>query len=215
MIVSSGGDMDGFMGEEDRDSQNGDSDGDESEMSDDSVVMSDEEASDRAYKGNVLHIAVKREPDNGTLQKTLDPLNSDSEKYLCGIVFVEHRYVALAINKFLEEVCSWDENLCFVKSQHLTGQGLKDGKSKKGNWKKQEDVLRKFRLQDLNLLVSTTVLEDGIDVPKCNLIVKFDPPRSYKSYSQSKVNKPSHSAFVQEKLLMHLNYIHTIQFFNI
>uniref|UniRef100_K1QXR8 ribonuclease III n=1 Tax=Magallana gigas TaxID=29159 RepID=K1QXR8_MAGGI len=186
MIVSSGGDMDGFMGEEDRDSQNGDSDGDESEMSDDSVVMSDEETSDRAYKGNVLHIAVKREPDNGTLQKTLDPLNSDSEKYLCGIVFVEHRYVALAINKFLEEVCSWDENLCFVKSQHLTGQGLKDGKSKKGNWKKQEDVLRKFRLQDLNLLVSTTVLEDGIDVPKCNLIVKFDPPRSYKSYSQSK-----------------------------
>ncbi|XP_062617556.1 endoribonuclease Dicer-like [Saccostrea cucullata] len=186
MIVSSGGDMDGFMGGGEEGGRDGDSEDDESEMSDDSMIMSDEETSDRSYKGNVLHIAVKRELDSESQQKTLDPLNLDNEKYLCGIVFVDHRYVALAINKFLEEVCSWDENLCFVKSQHLTGQGLKDKKSKKGGWKKQEEVLRKFRLQDLNLLVSTTVLEDGIDVPKCNLIVKFDPPRTYKSYSQSK-----------------------------
>ncbi|XP_055995249.1 endoribonuclease Dicer-like isoform X2 [Ostrea edulis] len=180
MIVSSGGDMEG-----DEEGQNGDSEEEESEMSDDSEIISDEET-DRSYKGNILHIAVKKEPENENQIKPLDPLNLDNEKYLCGIIFVDHRYVALAINKFLEEVCSWDENLCFVKSQHLTGQGLKDRKSKKGVWKKQEDVLRKFRLQDLNLLISTTVLEDGIDVPKCNLIVKFDPPRSYKSYSQSK-----------------------------
>jgi endoribonuclease Dicer len=181
MIVSSGGDMEGLDGSRDRDSEE-----EESEMSDDSEVLSDEET-DKSFKGNILHIAVKKEPENEDQLKPLDPLNSDNDKYLCGIIFVDHRYVALAINKFLEEVCSWDENLCFVKSQHLTGQGLKDGKSKKGVWKKQEDVLRKFRLQDLNLLISTTVLEDGIDVPKCNLIVKFDPPRSYKSYSQSKV----------------------------
>lgn len=67
MIVSSGRDMDGFMGEEDRDSQNGDSDGDEFEMSDDFVVMLDEEILDRVYKGNVFYIVVKRELDNGIL----------------------------------------------------------------------------------------------------------------------------------------------------
>ena len=70
------------------------------------------------------------------------------------------------------------------------GQGVKSSGAKKGSgklYKKQEDCLRKFRMQDLNLLIATNVLEDGLDVPKCNLIVKFDPPRDYKSYSQSKV----------------------------
>jgi endoribonuclease Dicer len=30
------------------------------------------------------------------------------------------------------------------------------------------------------------VLEEGIDIPECNLVVKFDLPKNYRSYIQSK-----------------------------
>ena len=54
-------------------------------------------------------------------------------------------------------------------------------------YKQQEDVLRKFRQREYNLLVTTSVLEEGVDVPKCNLIVRFSEPHNYRSYIQSKV----------------------------
>lgn len=52
--------------------------------------------------------------------------------------------------------------------------------------KTQEEVLRKFRCHECNILVSTAVLEQGCDLPKCNLVVRFDLPQTFHSYIQSK-----------------------------
>jgi endoribonuclease Dicer len=38
----------------------------------------------------------------------------------------------------------------------------------------------------VNVLVASDVLEEGIDIQKCNLVVKFDMPKTYRSYVQSK-----------------------------
>jgi endoribonuclease Dicer len=38
----------------------------------------------------------------------------------------------------------------------------------------------------VNVLVASDVLEEGIDIQKCNLVVKFDVPKNYRSYVQSK-----------------------------
>ncbi|OWF53355.1 endoribonuclease Dicer-like [Mizuhopecten yessoensis] len=156
---------------------------DDSYMSDDSLALTDSsDDEDRSGGSKIIHVAVKKDiPED---KSGIELFSGSDDKYMCGIVFVDHRYVAFALNKFIEEVCAWDDQLCFIKSHHITGQGSKKEGSK--SYKKQEDILRKFRLQELNLLLATDVLEEGVDIPKCNLIIKFDPPKDYRSYSQSK-----------------------------
>ena len=51
---------------------------------------------------------------------------------------------------------------------------------------KQKEIVDNFRRGTCNLLVSTSVLEEGVDIPACNLIVKFDPIKTFCDYVQSK-----------------------------
>lgn len=48
----------------------------------------------------------------------------------------------------------------------------------------QKDVLHQFRKGQINIVIATDVLEEGIDVPACNLVVCFDCPKNLKSFVQ-------------------------------
>lgn len=52
--------------------------------------------------------------------------------------------------------------------------------------KKQENILQRFRTSKFNVLISTSVVEEGLDVRKCNLVVRFDGLNNYREYVQSK-----------------------------
>ncbi len=41
-------------------------------------------------------------------------------------------------------------------------------------------------MHECNLLIATSVLEEGIELPRCNLVVRFDEPQSYRSYVHCK-----------------------------
>ena len=90
-------------------------------------------------------------------------------------------------------MCIWDSDLYFIESAYIAGRprtnkdSCKSSSAYSSQNRRQEAMLRKFRNQEINLIISTQALEEGIDLPRCNLIVKFGPPASYKSYINSKV----------------------------
>ncbi|XP_077992696.1 endoribonuclease Dicer-like [Glandiceps talaboti] len=108
---------------------------------------------------------------------------------LCGIVFVEQRYTAVVLSQLLKDLSRQDPDLEYLSASYITGHGLRSSMSMghaEMEYKKQEDVLRKFRRHETNLLIATSVIEEGVDVPKCNLVVRLDAIREYRSYVQSK-----------------------------
>jgi len=103
---------------------------------------------------------------------------------ICAVVFVAHRHTAFALNKLIVELCNWDTDLYFVRSHYLASYTTPSEVQRS----KQEDVLRKFRQREINVLIATSTLEDSVDLPRCNVVIQFDHPTSYRSYIQSKVS---------------------------
>ena len=46
--------------------------------------------------------------------------------------------------------------------------------------------MTKFRTGKSNVLVGTSVVEEGVDIPKCNLVVMFDFPQNFRAFVQSR-----------------------------
>ncbi|XP_016056495.1 PREDICTED: endoribonuclease Dicer isoform X1 [Miniopterus natalensis] len=109
---------------------------------------------------------------------------------LCGIIFVERRYTAVVLNRLIKEAGKQDPELAYISSNFITGHGIGKNqprtKQMEAEFRKQEEVLRKFRAHETNLLIATSIVEEGVDIPKCNLVVRFDLPTEYRSYVQSK-----------------------------
>lgn len=58
-------------------------------------------------------------------------------------------------------------------------EGILDNKWNRG-------VVDRFRRNHLNMIVASSVLEEGIDLQMCNLVFSYDAPSGYRAYAQSK-----------------------------
>ena len=81
------------------------------------------------------------------------------------IVFTESRDTAEALTEFLGQ--SFD-------TQRFVGQGDKDG-SDGMTQKEQKERLDAFRSGEFEVLVSTSVAEEGLDVPEVDLVLFYEP----------------------------------------
>ena len=50
----------------------------------------------------------------------------------------------------------------------------------------QIKTIKSFRNKHINVLISTSVTEEGLDIPECNLVVSFSEPKTIKSFIQLK-----------------------------
>lgn len=55
-------------------------------------------------------------------------------------------------------------------------------------------IFSRFNAGETNLIVASNVLEEGIDIPKCNMVIKFDAPTTFCSFIQSKGRARDQSA---------------------
>ena len=104
------------------------------------------------------------------LESYLKSVNEDSRV----LVFVDKRLIA----KFLTE---WiRKHFPDFNAQMVVGQPGYDGMT----WKEQKIRLNDFAEGKSRLIVTTSVLEEGFDVPQCDLVVAFTGPHSLISFIQ-------------------------------
>lgn len=97
------------------------------------------------------------------------------------IIFVEQRLVALGLSHLLSTISSLD----WLRVSPFMGAGRNFGEIN-FNEDVQREILKKFRTNEVNLLVSTSVAEEGIDVKSCSLVIRFDPAPTAQSFNQSR-----------------------------
>lgn len=76
--------------------------------------------------------------------------------------------------------------------------------------KLQEEVLRKYRSHECNIMIATSALEHGCDLPKCNLVIRFDLPQTFHSYIHSKARARANEAY----FILLANENHLFDFIN-
>ncbi|XP_041017414.1 endoribonuclease Dicer homolog 2 isoform X7 [Juglans microcarpa x Juglans regia] len=96
------------------------------------------------------------------------------------IVFVERIVTAIVLHSLLEELlpkyCSW-------KSKYIAGN---NSRLQSQTRKKQNEIVQEFRKGMVNVIVATSILEEGLDVQSCNLVIRFDPSATVCSFIQSR-----------------------------
>ncbi|CAB3402204.1 unnamed protein product [Caenorhabditis bovis] len=107
---------------------------------------------------------------------------------LCGIVFVDQRCIAFMLHIMIRQIRKWDSQFRFIQQDYVVGASGNNITSTENLslHKRQGEVLRKFQRSDLNVLIATSVLEEGVDVKQCNVVVKFDRPLDVRSFVQSR-----------------------------
>ncbi|GLT72572.1 hypothetical protein SLA2020_444960 [Shorea laevis] len=104
----------------------------------------------------------------------------DLEDIRC-IVFVERVITAVALHYLLNELLpkynSW-------KSKYIAGNNYSGLQSQ--TRKKQNEIVEEFRKGMVNIIVATSILEEGLDVQSCNLVIRFDHPSTVCSFIQSR-----------------------------
>ncbi|ONM35313.1 dicer-like 104 [Zea mays] len=103
---------------------------------------------------------------------------SDPDNVRC-LVFVDRKISARVIERTMKKI---GQLSCFRVSFLTGGSSSVDALTPK----MQKDTLDSFRSGKVNLLFTTDVAEEGIHIPDCSCVIRFDLPRTTRSYVQSR-----------------------------
>eukprot|EP01133_Synstelium_polycarpum_P017265 gene17265-20587_t len=107
------------------------------------------------------------------LEVALDIINKYRNKPFRAIIFVQTRDMTKHV---IDEITRLHDLYPFIKADFVTGHGQSGDKSVGMTTPKQKKVLDRFRTGSINLLIATNVVEEGLDVPSCNLVIRLDSP---------------------------------------
>jgi endoribonuclease Dicer len=111
------------------------------------------------------------------------------EEPFSGIIFVTRRDAVLALGKIISSLPEMAERFhvgCLLGSSasfkrhaflDISRSLLKDSAT---------EVLKDFKTGEKNIVVSTSVAEEGIDIQACGTVIRFNPPDNMVSWAQSR-----------------------------
>ncbi|GLV42895.1 Dicer-2 [Carabus blaptoides fortunei] len=109
---------------------------------------------------------------------------------LCGIVFVRQRFTAKVLFSVVKALAACSDEFSYIRTDFMVGSnanlGDKTTRELPYTAKVNKRIISNFYDGEINLLIASNVAEEGIDIPRCTLVVKFDRPMDYRSYIQSK-----------------------------
>lgn len=120
------------------------------------------------------------------LTKLIDLLVEEAHEHYSGLIFVKQRATVAVLAHIIAKHPR-------TRSQFFPGTFVGSASvSKKADFadlvtaKEQQQVLDDFKdhSKPTNLLISTSVLEEGIDIPACHNVICFDPPENLVSFVQ-------------------------------
>uniref|UniRef100_A0A3P8VP92 RNA helicase n=1 Tax=Cynoglossus semilaevis TaxID=244447 RepID=A0A3P8VP92_CYNSE len=91
-----------------------------------------------------------------------------------GIIFTKTRRSTIALSQWIQENPKFAD--IGVKASYIIGGGGQSVVKPMTSVIKSHDVsamLKKFDKGDINLLVATSVLEEGLDIPDCNFVIRY------------------------------------------
>nr|AHB62710.1 interferon-induced helicase C domain-containing protein 1 [Oryctolagus cuniculus algirus] len=104
------------------------------------------------------------------LRNTIMEQYTRTEESARGIIFTKTRQSAYALSQWITENEKFAE--VGVKAHHLIGAGH-SSEFKPMTQNEQKEVISKFRTGKINLLIATTVAEEGLDIKECNVIIRY------------------------------------------
>ncbi|NXW58921.1 IFIH1 protein, partial [Eurystomus gularis] len=125
-----------------------------------------------AKKKQLKELARKPEYENEKLIQLRNTLMEEFTKTEepRGIIFTKTRLSAFALHQWIKDNPKFEE--VGIKAHYLIGAGH-NSEMKPMTQNEQREVIDKFRGGNVNLLIATTVAEEGLDIKECNIVIRY------------------------------------------
>lgn len=124
-------------------------------------------------------------PVSPKLERLIQFLNEKYHPEFSGLIFVKQRATVSAMVHVLSVYpLTRGRFRCAPFVGSASSVGRKEELGDLHNVKDQRDTLGEFRSGQKNLIISTDVLEEGIDISACSVVVCYDKPPNLKSFVQ-------------------------------
>ncbi|XP_005049479.1 PREDICTED: interferon-induced helicase C domain-containing protein 1 [Ficedula albicollis] len=125
-----------------------------------------------ARKKQLKELTGKPENENEKLIKLRNTLMEEFTKTEepRGIIFTKTRLSAFALFQWIKDNPKFEE--VGIRAHYLIGSGHKS-EMKPMTQNEQREVIDKFRHGNINLLIATTVAEEGLDIKECNIVIRY------------------------------------------
>ncbi|XP_053838847.1 interferon-induced helicase C domain-containing protein 1 [Vidua macroura] len=125
-----------------------------------------------AKKKQLKELSRKPENENEKLMKLRNTLMEEFTKTEepRGIIFTKTRLSAFALFQWIKDNPKFEE--VGIKAHYFIGCGHKS-EMKPMTQNEQREVIDKFRCGNVNLLLATTVAEEGLDIKECNIVIRY------------------------------------------